>query len=399
MQIASFLQLNQQGKFSEARAMFSARALANIPPGALSQVWKTRIRPHGAYRSFTVTRRVKSDSLQVLVIAADFTGAVISMSFSFNPLRQLEGYFVLGTVPRSAPAPHLGKDTVVSVPGGRIAGSLVLPPSSRKPPVVLIIAGSGPVDRNGNAGAVLQTNTYLLLADSLAAHGIASFRYDKRLVGRSTGFTEPAAGLRLGDFVSDAAALASFLKNDRRFSRLFILGHSEGSLIGMLAARKVRPAGFISVSGAGEPADRVLAWQLSPRKGPDRQKIESILDSLRSGHRVSDIPRPLQALLGPAVQPYLISWMRQDPARVIAGLHTAVLITQGTRDLQVTVRQARLLHEAKPGSELALIPGMNHVLKDAPADRTGNLKTYSEPQLPLDALLVKKIVAFISQAP
>lgn len=218
-------------------------------------------------------------------------------------------------------------------------------------------------------------------------------------MGKSTGFTTTPTALRLEDFVSDAAALASFLKNDRRFSRLFILGHSEGSLIGMLAARKTHPAGFISVSGAGEPVDRLLAWQLSRQKGADRQRIAGILDSLRSGRRVGDVPLALQGALGPAVQPYLISSMRYDPARVIGGLHIPVLIVQGTRDLQVTAAQARLLHQAKPGSQLAPIPGMNHILKDAPADRTGNLKTYDEPELPLDGLLVNKIVAFIRQAP
>ena len=284
---------------------------------------------------------------------------------------------------------------------GVLHGTLEVP-SGRGPfPVALIIAGSGPTDRNGNALLLgLNTNCYEELAASLARHGIASLRYDKRGAGQDFSLALPESKLRFGTYVSDAAAWARQLREDSRFSSLTIIGHSEGSLIGMIAARRIGADGFISIAGAGEPAARLLAEQLKAKVPPGSYRVaQGILGHLQAGHTVADVPQSLEALFRPSVQPYLISWFRYDPTREIAKLTMPVLILQGERDLQVGVSDARALSRADPVATLVLLPRMNHVLKAVSESEQDNIKSYGEPNLPIDAALARSIWRFILHLP
>ncbi len=188
----------------------------------------------------------------------------------------------------------------------------------------------------------------------------------------------------------------SLLKSDKRFSSVFVLGHSEGSLIGMIAAGQSHAAGFISVSGAGKSADKILQEQLKTKLPPQLlYESNKILDSLKAGKIVSDVNPGLVALYRPGVQPYMISWLKYDPAKEISKLKIPVLIIQGSTDLQVTVEDAELLWAAKPDSKLIIMDNMNHVLKESESDVQKNLATYSNPNLPLKSGLTDEIVNFI----
>lgn len=273
-----------------------------------------------------------------------------------------------------------------------LSGSLIVPKNSMgKIPVVLIIAGSGPTDRNGNSAGLISANPYFLLADALGKAGIATLRYDKRAIGKSTS-AKTESNIRFDDFVNDAVALVKLLKADPRFSKVIILGHSEGSLIGMVAAEKEKVAAYISVAGAGDKADKVIAEQFKAM--PEVYATSAAkLDSLGKGLMVSsDASNPL---FRPSVQPYLISWFKSNPQTEIKKLTIPVLLVQGTTDVQVSVADAQNLKKAKPNATLVLIQGMNHALKQAPADRAQNIKTYNDPTLPIDATLVKTIVQFV----
>jgi len=289
-------------------------------------------------------------------------------------------------------------------PTGSISGTLLVPKADKKIPVVLIIAGSGPTDRDGNSTALPgKSNTYKMLAEALAAEGVASLRYDKRAIGESraaAGGSE--AGLRFDMYVDDAAGWIAQLRGDARFSRVIVAGHSEGSLVGMVAANKAKADAFVSIAGIAHRASDVIRDQLRPQIGAIAslwQDSESILTSLDQGKVVDPLPASIQAIPGlaslyrPSVQPYMISWFKYVPSVEIARLNIPVLLLQGTTDIQVSVDEAKALKAAKPDAELVLIDGMNHVLKTAPADRAQNAATYSNPDLPIVPEVPKAILA------
>ena len=276
----------------------------------------------------------------------------------------------------------------------------MLPAMTGKSPVALIIAGSGPTDRNGNSTLGEESDAYKLLAEGLAKNGIASLRYDKRGIGESRDAMPNQKDIRFEDYIRDAGGWIKLLEQDSRFSKVVVIGHSEGSLIGMIAAREAGASAYISLAGAGRPADQVILTQMKNLPAPEYAKVENIFARLKSGEKADSIPpgnNTLQQLFNPVIQPYMISWIKYDPAKEIAKLKLPALIVNGTHDIQVPVSEAEILHQADPRSRLLLIDNMNHILKDAPADREGNIKTYNDPSLPLDKQLVPEIAAFIRE--
>nr|WP_248914735.1 alpha/beta fold hydrolase [Pseudomonas moorei] len=279
---------------------------------------------------------------------------------------------------------------------GELFGSLLLPKSDTPVPVVLIISGSGPTDRDGNNPDGGRNDSLKRLAWVLAKHNIASVRYDKRGVAASLAATPDERNLTLEAYVSDAQAWGQKLKADPRFGELILLGHSEGALIASLAAPSVDAAAVISLSGSARPIDQVVRQQLSNHLPPPLMlRSNELLDSLKAGKTDDNVPPPLQAIFRPSVQPYLISLFRQDPAAAFAKLKMPALIIQGSNDIQVGVNDARMLKAAKPDAELAVIEGMNHVMRIVPNDVKRQLASYKDPQLPLAAELGTRILGFI----
>ena len=275
-------------------------------------------------------------------------------------------------------------DQTLQTSTGELSGTLTVPILKGTFPVALIIAGSGPTDRNGN-NAQMKNNSLLLLAHELAAQGIASLRYDKRGIGKSASAMISEEQLSFENYVEDANAWASELKVDPRFNRLIIVGHSEGSLIGMLASEKANV--FVSLAGAGRSIDVILKEQLAEQLSGKKKLLRAAnegLSKLKEGKLVEDAPVELFGLFRPSIQPYMMSWMKYDPAVEICNLKIPIVIVQGTTDLQVKEEDAVILFKAHPlNSRLIIIENMNHVLKIAPLDRAKNIETYSNPELPL----------------
>ncbi len=293
---------------------------------------------------------------------------------------------------------------ILETPSGALHGTLRLAEGEPPFPVALIIAGSGPTDRDGNSTLLPGRNDSLkLLAEALADAGMASLRYDKRGIGESApaGVDESAMTFDLS--VDDAAAWLDLLAGDDRFDRLVVLGHSEGSLVGMLAATRTDAAAFISLEGAGRPAADVLRSQLGGQLPPPlMEDVDRVLRELEAGRPVDALPDSVaavpaigQGLFRASVQPYLVSWFRVDPTRAIADLVVPALVVQGTTDLQVPLADGEALAAAARHGALAVIEGMNHVLKIAPADRETNMASYSDPRLPLAPALVEALASFL----
>ena len=288
----------------------------------------------------------------------------------------------------------------LEIPAGEIKGKMLLP-DVETPPVVLIIAGSGPTDMDGNTvlGAVtIKNNSLKFLAEGLAERGIASLRYDKRGIASSAAAGQVEADLRFDDYVADARAWIDSLAQEKaRFSGVYVLGHSEGALIGMLAsAGNEQVKGVISLAGAGRPAYEIIERQMSGQPAAVCQLVKSVNDSLRAGKTVTDIPVELMALYRLSVQPYLISWYRYNPQTVVAGLEQPVLIVQGDKDIQVSVEDAQLLKKAQPRATIELVENMNHVLKRCESTEVNEQQsTYANPDLPVMKNLLDVIDKFI----
>ena len=209
---------------------------------------------------------------------------------------------------------------------------------------------------------------YRKLATVLAERGIASVRYDKRGVAASQAALSSELAIRFDTYVDDAVAWIKKLRADPRFSRVIVVGHSEGSLIGMIAAQRAHVDTYISLEGAGFPAATVLATQLKANAPGMAGQWQPILDKLSSGATVpaADVPADLAPLFRASVQPYLISWFKYDPRVEIAKVTGPVVVVQGTHDIQVAVADGQALAAAAPSAKYVLIDGMTHVLTDDP---------------------------------
>ena len=316
--------------------------------------------------------------------------------------------------PQNSTGSRVARQTIISepilleTPSATLYGTLERPQSPSQIPVVLLIAGSGPTDRDGNSPLLSGPNNSLkMLAEGLAAQGIASVRYDKRFIGESGKAMQLAAqksqvklredDLRFEAYIDDAVLWGKKLRVDGRFSSLTVIGHSEGSLIGMVAAQRMGADAFVSLAGLGRPAQQILVEQLKAQLPADLLKMtEEILDRLAAGQTFESVPPALNFLFRPSIQPYLISWFRYNPAKEIARLSVPVMIVQGTTDVQVSLEDAKALAGAYPAPKLLVVDGMNHVLKMVPNQRDKQVASYSDPSLPVASSLIIEISAFVT---
>lgn len=287
------------------------------------------------------------------------------------------------------------KEVKVKTENGKLYGTLQYPIAKKDIPVVLIIPGSGPTDRDGNS-MMVQANSYKMMADSLQKRGIASLRYDKQGIGESAETKMKETELRFENMVADVVTWIEFLKKKKEFSTITLIGHSQGSLLGMLAAQKVKVDGYISLAGAGRSIDEILKKQLNTGAPDHAEDIERILESLRKGDTINTVPAPLMSIFRPGIQPFLISWIKYDPTKEINQLDIPVMVIQGSTDIQVADNEAEILGKAA-GVEVQQIDNMNHVLKIAPIDRQENIKTYYDPELPLHHELTPIISSFVKK--
>jgi pimeloyl-ACP methyl ester carboxylesterase len=303
-------------------------------------------------------------------------------------------------VANADPAPV---ETLIEAPGptGPLKGTMLAPPVGHGP-VVLIVPGSGPIDRDGNSRGGISAAPYRLLAEGLVAQAVTTVRIDKRGVAGSVGATLDANAVTIADYVSDVRAWVAVIRQRAGAHCIWLLGHSEGGLIAMAAAKKLPDiCGLILVSTAGRPMGEVLRDQIkaNPANAALLTQALPAIDSLEAGKLVdtTDMPPPLLRLFNPQVQGFLISVFSYDPIELLSAYGKPVLILQGQRDIQVHEADARLLKSADPQATLVLLPNVNHVLKSVTSDDIAvNIAAYSNASLPLGSGVLDAIADFLA---
>jgi uncharacterized protein len=276
---------------------------------------------------------------------------------------------------------------------GNIDAVLTMPAGADRPPVALLIAGSGSTDHDGN-GPQAKPATLKKLSEQLVARQIATLRYDKRgAPGWKPEFGKPE-DFRFKDFVDDAAALVNYLRSSGKFSRLVVIGHSEGGLVAILTARKVPLDRLVLLVTAARRQGDLVKAQLERKQIPPDilDPILKAIDNIMAGQIVDPPPKGLA--IAPSMQPSLASAFVEDPIDPLKSIDRPTLIVGGGHDLQVARLDFAALSAASPLAKTLWLPEMNHVLVDV-GDDADNFAAYNQPERPLDATLIDTIAAFI----
>jgi len=276
-------------------------------------------------------------------------------------------------------------------------GTLEIPVGYKRTPLAIFLSGSGPTNRDGNTpSAGIQSNCLKLLARALEAQGVSTLRYDKRGVGESANAAVSESTLSVTTYSEDARGWISRYRGDPRFSAIVLVGHSEGALIGTLAAERAPVDGLVLLAAAGRPISQVLREQLGRQLTPDLMaRSDSILAQLARGLSVDEVPSDLWSLYRPSVQPYLRSWLPLDPADELKRVSAPVMVVQGTTDAQVSLEDVNRLVAARPDAVKLVIRDMNHVLKIASADLDSQRRAYVDSTLALAPGLAARVTDFV----
>ena len=277
---------------------------------------------------------------------------------------------------------------------GNLDAVLTTPADVERPPVALLIAGSGSTDHDGN-GPQAKPATLKKLAEQLAERKIATLRYDKRGAGGwKPEFGKPE-DFRFKDYVDDAVSLVNYLRTSGKFSRVVVMGHSEGGLVTILAARQVQIDRLVLLVTAARRQGDLLKAQLERRQIPPDvlDPILKAIDSIMAGQTVDPPPRGLS--IAPSMQPSLASAFTVDPIDPLKSIDKPILIVGGGRDLQVARLDFAALSAASPLAKTLWVPDMNHVLIDV-TDDADNLAAYSQSDRALDTTMVDTLATFVN---
>jgi len=200
------------------------------------------------------------------------------------------------------------------------------------------------------------------------------------------------------DYATDVRNLADKLHKDHRFSKVILVGHSEGSALSIMAAHDGAPvAGVISMAGMGRPFAVVLREQLAAQLDSNTMKMYDTSMTAYLAGRDPPVPSYLGSLFVPALRNYIRSMMAFDPKEV-GQLRCPVLVLQGDYDIQISVADAEALHAADPASTLTVLAGDTHMFKPAASrDRMAQVPAYTDPTVAIDPRLVSTMTEWIKR--
>ncbi len=267
----------------------------------------------------------------------------------------------------------------------QLPGTLSYP--TEKIPLIIWVHGSGSVNRNGNT-----PNYIKQFRDAVNKENIAFFSYDKRTANpKNAAFLKD---IQINDFINDLEEVVSYFKNDKRFTKIILAGHSQGSLIAMMVLENIDK--YISIAGAGETIDKTLIRQLTAQNLEFGKVATSHFKELKETGEIKKVNPNLITIFAKQNQPFWLSWVKLNPVEEIKKVTIPMLIINGDKDLQVLISDAKNLKKAKPNTQFVIIKNMNHVLKNIEKNED-NLKSYYSPNYPISEKLIENVVTFVKK--
>ncbi|MFN7918504.1 MAG: alpha/beta fold hydrolase [Bryobacteraceae bacterium] len=378
---AGFLSQVEQKKFAEATRVFDARMKAALPAEKLGAVWESLATQFGAYQGHGAPVRRSVSGFEVYSIPCRFERATMECRVTLNGEGKVSGFFVLPAA-ETAPVPAPPAPGEVGVTVGKepyaLPGTLTLPQTGGPFPAVVLVHGSGPLDRDETIGP---NKPFRDLAEGLRARGVATLRYEKRTFRHKASMPEK---ITLREEVVDDAAwavdeLAKRAVIDRK--RIFVVGHSLGGMVAArIAAQSDKVAGLVLMAAPTRPFLDVFRAQfryiagLPENSSPEaKQQLEQTLAQVK---RLDPLPSDDgERILGaPAV--YWRDLLSCRPAKEAESFRGPMLIVQGERDYQVTMDDFagwKRGFASRDGVTLRSYPKLNHLFiegeaKSTPAD-------------------------------
>jgi hypothetical protein len=340
-----------------------------------------------------------------LAVDWQFGGGILALRLDLDPDGRATGIFAQGEAQGQASATRAAIQgrpgvalAVTGTGGDLLPGTLVLPQGGQaKPPLVILHAGLGSADRDGNNYNVPGRHDALMqLADALAELGVASYRYDKRGSGMASWLVRSEMELSFQAWIDDLVEIAGALAKDARFSGVWLLGLNDGATVAVAAANRLPAARGLVVACAS--ADSVYESFLKAiQDAPEELKAEGLaaLQAVRDGKPLGELSEFYSGALRASFRPYLREAFAYDLKAELGRYRGKTLIAQGNMDMQATLNDFTRLGEAASDAVTIVVPYMNHVLKDVPADVEENFAAFSDPSYPVSEIFASAVAEFV----
>ena len=348
-----FVLLLEQGEFTKAVKLFDDVMSKAMSSEQLKKAWQSLTTQAGAFKKQTTVRKQISGKYDIVFITCQFEKTLLDIKVVFDKNKQIAGLWFVPTQsslkysPPSYVNPSLFQEKEVKVGSGEyiLPGTLTLPEGDGPFQAVVLVHGSGPLDRDESIGP---NKPFRDLAWGLASKGIAVLRYEKRTKAYGKKLISDKKQLTVKEeTIDDALAACQMLRNTERIDvhQIFVLGHSLGGmLIPRIAALDSKITGFIIMAGATRPLEDVILEQLhyifsidGQISGSEKEKLAEIkaaVDKIKN-LKTSEAEVSEENILG-APPVYWLDLHGYNPAQAAKNIKQPLLILQGGRDYQVT---------------------------------------------------------------
>jgi dienelactone hydrolase len=406
-----FLDHCRAARFDEAASAFDAKVLQALPPPKLKELWEGLIKRFGPITKLGPPRQDEVGKSRRAKFRCDFKTTTLDFLISFNPEGRIEGFFLVPPEPETkrADPPYVDRskfteeDVTVGAEGWESPGVLSRPKGVDKPPLVILVHGSGPHDRDETIGP---NTPFRDLAHGLSSRGVAVLRYDKRTKTHGARLVKEGLASTITvkeEVVDDVLAIIAQARGMKGVdpSRVFVLGHSLGGTLAPLIARKDgKLAGIILMAASNRPPHELIRDQIDHVKktSPDQAgqidpdgKHDDVLARMKAGPARDD-----ELVLGAPIQ-YWRSLADVQSAKLAGGLDALpILVLQGGRDYQVTEVDFDAFRQALKGkgaATLRLYPDLNHCFQKGEGKATP--AEYEKPA-DVDARVIQDVAEWIS---